>query len=173
MLRELSLNKGFTGKKATCQVCGNVEFTSVMTSADSHNDHCFICGDCYQNGVVSTSGMFVPKVFIERQAKKDAKHGCRVWWEVTESDEKKRAELIAMYPTFRAVNTYVSTSKIGTWQLSKVADNYKNVVAHVTKDGYNLDGTPTEIINAVREISSNHNTLTPSIITKYGFKKMR
>lgn len=173
-MRETALNKGFLGKKAVCNCGGETTFTEVAHKVKAHNGYCYICPNCYKKAVLSKKGIFTTAL-IERQAKKDASHGVRIWEEVKFDalTEEERGYIVANYPMDRIGDLYVSTSKIGTWQLSKLADyiGSERIKACASKDGYRLEGSPELIIKAVRDISSNHGKLSARIIADYGFFK--
>lgn len=155
----------------SCMGCGNDY--AVGNKVKAHNNYCGLCDECYNKAVIETKGVFIPKYFIERQAKKSASHGCRVWFEAYNLSTEEKAYIFANYSVARVGKMFVSNAKIGTWQLSKVVDEIGSdrITANVNKDGYILSGKAEIIINAVREISSNHGKITPSIVSKYGFTK--
>ena len=161
-------------KHFNCMGCGHsVNYEALEIKA--HNGYCGLCDTCYQNGVLSSEGLFTPSHFQERQAKKSASHGCRVWWVAKNLNTEEKAQVFANYPVARLGGWYISNAKVGTWQLSKVADEIgtNRIEANVFKDGYTLTADTDTVISAVREISSNHGNITPKIISKYGFRKTR
>lgn len=169
--RETSANKGEV--KAKCKVHG--DFVDTLNhKVLSHNSFGYICEDCWKNGVISTQGIFATNL-IETQAKKDASHGVKISYEIPMENltNDQRGWMIATYAVDRIGSKYVSTPKIGTWQLSKVSDflGSDKVVAIAYKDGYTLKGSTELIIKATRDISSNHGKLSDRIIKEYGFKK--
>lgn len=168
--RETSANKGYV--KATCQCHGGLTYSNHKVL--SHNGFCYICDDCWKNGVVSTQGIFRSNL-IEKQAKKDASHGVRVWWEIDGSKltDEQKGYLLGTYAVDRIGSKYVSTAKVGTWQLSKVSDflGKDKITALASKEGYTLKADTDTIIKAVRDISSNHGIITDRIKKEYGFKK--
>lgn len=176
-MRENSLNKGYQGRKAICMCCGSNEvYTNTAEKIFAHNGYAFMCEECLKKGVISSSGIFTQRHFIERQAKKDASHGINVSFTVKTSNKDLRKYLLVNYPIARVGDLFISTAKKGTWQLSKVSE-YVNkeygtkITAIASKDGYTLSGSPELIIKAVRDISSNHGKLNDRIIKEYGFIK--
>ena len=176
-MRENANNHGYLGKKALCGCCGvNEVYTANSEKIFAHNGYGYMCDECLKNGVESSSGLFVQKHFVERQAKKDASHGVKVSFSITTDNKDLRKYLLLNYPIARIGNIFDSTAKVGTWQLSKVSEYIrkeygKDVTARASKDGYSLSGSPELIIKAVRDISSNHGKLSERIIKEYGFKK--
>lgn len=160
-----------------CGCCGN-DF-NVGNFSDTHNTYGYLCPECFAKGVESSKGMFVPKCFIEKHTeKKSARHGCLTSWEVVipKEDIATRAMLVYEYAVVRMVDRYVSTTKCGTWQMSKVVADLKErgytVTANFTKrqngKSYHLDNaTPETIIELVRNVSA-IGYLSDKAIKKYG-----
>ena len=172
--RENAENKGFMGNRAIC-VCGNHgTFSSIAHKVSTFNGYSYICPDCYKNAVTETKGIFTTAL-VEKRAKKDASHGVRVSMEIdgTKLTEEQKGSIVASLAVDRIATLYVSTAKIGTWQLSKVSDfiGKDKIKALASKDGYTLKADPDTVIKAVRDISSNHGKLSERIIKEYGFKK--
>ncbi len=172
--RENAENKGFMGNRAVC-VCGNHgTFSSIAHKVSTFNGYSYICPDCYKNAIIDKNGIF-RTALVEKRAKKDASHGVRVFMEIdgTKLTDEQKGSIVASLAVDRIGALYVSTAKVGTWQLSKVADfiGKDKIKAHASKDGYTIASDPDTVIKAVRDISSNHGKLSDRIIKEYGFKK--
>lgn len=173
--RETSSNKGFCGKSAICKIHGGLTSSGIAHKVLTHNGFGYICPDCYKKAILSKQGTVLHGV-CETASRKDATHGVRVY-EIADFDnltETERAYLMALQCFDRVGSKYISTAKVGTWQLSKVAsflgkDKF-TVVA--VKDGYEIRTDADTVIKAVRDISSNHGQLTDRIKNEYGFKKI-
>ena len=174
--RETSSNKGFCGKSATCKIHGGLTTSTIAHKVLTHNGFGYICPECYKKAVLSKEGTFLHGV-CETASRKEATHGVRIY-EVADFDnltEDERAYLMALQCFDRVGSKYISTAKVGTWQLSKVAkflgkDKF-TLVAY--KAGYEIRTDADTVIKAVRDISSNHGILTDRIKNDYGFKKVK
>lgn len=174
--RETSANKGYCGKSAICKIHGGETNSSIAHKVLTHNGFGYICPDCYKNAILSKKGTFLHGV-CETASHKEASHGVRIH-EIADFDkltEEERAYIMGLQCFDRVGSKYISTSKVGTWQLSKVSkflgkDKF-TVVAY--KDGYEIRTDADTVIKAVRDISSNHGQLTDRIKKEYGFKKVK